>query len=215
MQFPDVIDLIQKVLADRVWDLAGILILIGITTATLIGLEYRESRKSRERTLIAEVLNNMVLPLIDSLRKLTEESNPITTYIGKISIDRYTMDAAVDKEFAEKYFNKLLGRIKRRKFYAKLRKLNAIQEELRQLIEDFKNTLRDTLMNEPRIQNAYRARVNKENYPTLEHFIKRLIEDFYHCYWSRESSAWDWIYQDSCYDYVSKLEKTLKPSRTS
>jgi hypothetical protein len=65
-------------------------------------------------------------------------------------------------------------------------------------------------MNEPRIQNAYRARVNKENYPTLEHFIKRLIEDFYHCYWSRESSAWDWIYQDSCYDYVSKLEKTLK-----
>ena len=69
MQFPDVIDLIQKVLADCVWNLAGIL--IGITTATLIGLEYRESRKSRERTLIAEVLNNMVLPLIDSLRKLT------------------------------------------------------------------------------------------------------------------------------------------------
>ena len=76
MQLPDVVDLIQRALAEHAWDLAGVL--VGIATAVLVGLEYRESRRSRERALVLEVLSNVVLPLLNHIERLAREPRPDT-----------------------------------------------------------------------------------------------------------------------------------------
>ncbi|MCC6015357.1 MAG: hypothetical protein LM564_06610 [Desulfurococcaceae archaeon] len=206
MQLPDVVDLIRRALAEHAWDLAGVL--VGTATAVLIGLEYRESRRSRERALVLEVLSDVVLPLLNRVGELAKESHP--GYAVRVDADRYTAGAVAGRELAERYLNKLLGRIGRRGFYAKLGKLNTIQEELQRNFEELRRALTDILTNDPRVQSAYGARVNKEDYPTLEHFVRRLVEDFYYCYSKRESSAWDWIHQGSCLDYAPKLGETLK-----
>jgi hypothetical protein len=206
VQLPDVVDLVRRALAEHAWDLAGVL--VGTATAVLIGLEYRESRRRRERALVLEVLSDVVLPLLNRIEGLAGE--PRSEYAVRVDVDRYTADAVAGRELAERYLNKLLGRIERRWFYAKLRELNAIQEELRRNVEELRRALTDILTNDPRVQNAYGARVNKEDYPTLEHFVRRLVEDFYYCYRSRGSSAWDWIHQGSCLDYAPKLGETLR-----
>jgi len=201
-----VLDLVLRVLAEHVWDLAGIV--AGVVTAVLIGLEYRESRRSREKALVVEALCRVVLPLKQRISHITGLENPAEADLSEVDVDWYT-NVEVGGKVVKKYFDKLLGLIGRCKFYRMLEELNRLQKELKQVAEELLKTLRYLLTNDPHIQDVYRSTVSKSDYPTLERFVERLTEDFYRCYHKNVSSWGGYISTDLCNVHAEKVKEHL------
>jgi len=202
-----VLDLVLQVLAEHVWDLAGIA--TGAVTAVLIGLGYRESRRSREKALVVEALYRVVLPLKQRISHVTGLENPAEAELSEVDVDWYAKSVEVGGKVVKKYFDKLLGLIGRCKFYRMLEEFNRLQKELRHVAEELLKTLRYLLVNDPHIQGVYRSAVSKSDYPTLEQFVERLTKDFYHCYHKNVSTWGGYISRDLCNVYAGKMKEHL------
>jgi hypothetical protein len=202
-----VLDLVLQVLAEHVWDLAGIAVCV--VTAVLIGLEYRESRRSREKALVVEALCRVVLPLKQRISHITGLENPAEADLSEVDVDWYAKSVEVGEKVVKKYFDKLLGFTERLRLRMKLKKFNKRQKELRQVAKELLNALRNLLTNDPHIQSVYSLKVDKSHYPTFQSFVERLINDFYSCY-HKYTSVWGgYISADLCNTYAEKVKEHI------